>query len=133
MKNDSWMFPVETQMDSWFDSNNDGELSGLETMQRDAMLYESYKQTSSAFDSSNNNTSTHYKDYKLTTDKPSKSTNDTKPIVGDWAVTIVSFLVVAILFGSLVFTAKTKNPIVLFLGLAISIGLLWITRILTFD
>ncbi|MGN1421164.1 MAG: hypothetical protein ACI4XC_06595 [Eubacterium sp.] len=45
MKNDSWMFPTETPMDSMFDHNKDGKLTGLETMQRDAMLYDSYQQT----------------------------------------------------------------------------------------
>ncbi|MGN0536006.1 MAG: hypothetical protein ACI4IR_08420 [Eubacterium sp.] len=45
MKNDSWMFPTETPMDSMFDHNKDEKLTGLETMQRDAMLYDSYQQT----------------------------------------------------------------------------------------
>ena len=31
MKNDSWMFPTETPMDSMFDSNHDGKLTGFET------------------------------------------------------------------------------------------------------
>ena len=45
MKNDSWMFPTGTPMDSMFDHNKDGKLTGLETMQRDAMMYDSYQQT----------------------------------------------------------------------------------------
>lgn len=44
MKNDSWMFPVESPMDSMFDHNKDGKLTGMETMQRDAMLYNIYEQ-----------------------------------------------------------------------------------------
>ena len=42
MKNDSWMFPTETPMDSLFDSNKDGELTGFETTMRDAVLMDSY-------------------------------------------------------------------------------------------
>lgn len=45
MKNDSPFFPTGTPMDSMFDHNKDGKLTGLETMQRDAMLYDSYQQT----------------------------------------------------------------------------------------
>ena len=43
MKNDSHLFPVETSMDSLFDSNKDGELTGFETTMRDAALYDSEK------------------------------------------------------------------------------------------
>lgn len=43
MKNDSHLFPVETPMDSLFDSNKDGELTGFETTMRDAALYDSEK------------------------------------------------------------------------------------------
>ena len=41
------MFPTETPMDSMFDHNKDSQLTGLETMERDAMLYNGYKQTTS--------------------------------------------------------------------------------------
>lgn len=47
MKNDSWSYPLETPMDDMFDHNHDGKLTGLETMERDAMLYNAYKQTTS--------------------------------------------------------------------------------------
>lgn len=43
MKNDSHLFPVETPMDSLFDSNKDGKLTGFETAMRDAALYDSEK------------------------------------------------------------------------------------------
>lgn len=43
MKNDSNLFPVETPMDSLFDSNKDGELTGFETTMRDAALYDADK------------------------------------------------------------------------------------------
>lgn len=43
MKNDSWMFPTETPVDGMFDHNKDSQLTGLETMERDAALYDSEK------------------------------------------------------------------------------------------
>lgn len=43
MKNDSHLFPVETPMDSLFDNNKDGKLTGFETTMRDAALYDSEK------------------------------------------------------------------------------------------
>lgn len=45
MKNDSWSYPLETPVDDMFDHNHDGKLTGLETTERDAMLYNAYKQT----------------------------------------------------------------------------------------
>ena len=39
MKNDSRMFPTETPMDSLFDSNKDGKLTGFETTMGDAEAY----------------------------------------------------------------------------------------------
>lgn len=42
MKNDSFFHPFSTPIDSCFDSNNDGELTGFETAFRDAALMDSY-------------------------------------------------------------------------------------------
>lgn len=43
MKNDSPFFPIDTPMESFFDSNHDGKLSGMETAFRDATLMDSYE------------------------------------------------------------------------------------------
>ena len=43
MKNDSWMFPTETPMDSMFDHNKDGKLTGYEIICREAWHIEQLK------------------------------------------------------------------------------------------
>lgn len=62
MKNDSPFFPMGTPMDSFFDSNHDGNLSGMETAFRDANLMESYNHFVNDSDSSycGNNQSSGY-------------------------------------------------------------------------
>lgn len=40
MKNDSHIFPFPTMEDKFFDSNKDGNLTGIETIFRDAHLME---------------------------------------------------------------------------------------------
>lgn len=52
MKNDSPFFPIDTPMDSFFDSNHDGKLSGMETAFRDATLMDSYEHFNEANDNS---------------------------------------------------------------------------------
>lgn len=44
--NDSMLFPFNEPDDKAFDRNNDGKLTGLETMERDAYLLNLYEQTS---------------------------------------------------------------------------------------
>lgn len=43
MKNDSFLFPFSMPGDKFFDSNNDGELSGFETVFRDAYHIEAQR------------------------------------------------------------------------------------------
>ena len=42
MNNDSLLFPFDMPGDELFDSNNDGELTGLETALRDATIIECF-------------------------------------------------------------------------------------------
>ena len=53
MKNDSFFHPFSTPIDSCFDSNNDGELTGCETAFRDAALFDMYNKATE--DSGSNN------------------------------------------------------------------------------
>lgn len=69
MKNDSWSYPLETPMDDMFDHNHDGKLTGLETMERDAMLYNTYKQTSGNDEYSSYNGTSYGYTPKSTTEK----------------------------------------------------------------
>lgn len=133
MKNDSGMYPVETPMDSWFDSNNDGELSGLETMQRDAMLYESYKQTSDVFEESSGYSPAKFNSYKYEPKKPTEQNNEPEPIVtGDWGQTICIVLAALILVGQFIVCAVVGSIAPMFIGTIIGVFLLWISGALTF-
>lgn len=133
MKNDSGMYPIETPMDSWFDSNNDGKLSGIETMQRDAMLYESYKQTTSAFDNSDNISPAKYNSYKYEPIKSEKQDNEPDPIVtGDWGQTICIVLAALILVGQFIVCAVVGSIAPMFIGTIVGMFLLWISGALTF-
>ena len=75
MKNDSFFHPFSTPIDSCFDSNNDGELTGCETAFRDAALFEMYDKATTD-SSSSNSYSSHQKSYKAYT--PSNTTSDSE-------------------------------------------------------
>ncbi|MCI6360594.1 MAG: hypothetical protein MR773_01875 [Eubacterium coprostanoligenes] len=104
MKNDSWMFPVESPMDSMFDHNKDGKLTGMETMQRDAMLYNIYEQATKQdeYNSSNYDSSKYTASNSSAREKAQKGYN--------------ILLVLAILFIALV------SPVVTIGGLILDAG-----------
>lgn len=66
MKNDSFFNPFSTPIDSCFDSNNDGELTGCETAFRNAALFEMYDKATA--DSSPSNTPTDSEQYDAPSD-----------------------------------------------------------------
>ena len=133
MKNDSNMFPIETPIDSMFDSDKDGNLTGLETMQRDAMLYESYKQTSSEFDNSDNISPAKFNSYKYEPKRQTEQSNEPDPIVsGDWVQTICIVLAAIILVGQFVVCGLVGSIAPMFIGTIIGVFLLWISGALTF-
>lgn len=131
MKNDSGMYPIETPMDSWFDSNNDGELSGLETMQRDAMLYESYKQTSDESEDFDSCSPAKFNSYKYEEEK-SAETNNTSPANTGWVEVLAPIFAILIIIGSLVLAVKAEAAILFFIGAALGAFVLWATGLLSF-
>lgn len=142
MKNDSNMFPIETPVDDMFDHDKDGKLSGLETMERDAFLYESYKQTSDAFDDlpKNNYSNSRPNNPQFIT---SVFTNDedkdySKP-TSDWQMNVGILGTIFLCFGSfaLIVSEKVQNDLIkiIILGGAIflSVCLLKATGVMVSD
>lgn len=130
MKNDISMFPFETPMDSCFDSNNDGQLSGIETAVRDAALYDSFEQTSKAFEDSDIGFSPSLSSYGKYESKNKPPQKDNEPTVSNGMTTLVCFLVVAIVFGSIALCVAAENQIFLFLGTPLAIILLKVTGVM---
>lgn len=129
MKNDSSMFPFETPMDSCFDSNSDGHLSGMETAVRDAALYDSFEQTSEAFDDSNASFSPSLSGYGKYENKYKLPQNNNASTSNDGLTTLVCFLVVAIIFGSIALCVDAESPIFLFTRTPLAIILLKVTGV----
>lgn len=120
MKNDSFFTPFSTPIDSCFDSNNDGELTGCETAFRNAALFEMYDKATA--DSSPSNTPTDSEQY----DAPS-----------DGTILWSSIGVIAINIGAFAFILSQEthddllNAIVMFFSVALSVGLLKITGVMS--
>ena len=132
MKNDSFFHPFSTPIDSCFDSNNDGELTGCETAFRDAALFEMYNNATTD-NSSSNSYSSHQKSYKAYT--PSDSEQYDAP--SDSTVLWSSIGVIAIIIGAfaIILSQETRddllNAIVMFFSVALSVGLLKITGVMS--
>ncbi len=52
MKNDSWRHPYETHFDQCYDDNKDGQLTGMETIFRDAYIDEENRKIDEAWKNS---------------------------------------------------------------------------------
>lgn len=136
MKNDSFFHPFSTPIDSCFDSNNDGELTGCETAFRDAALFEMYDKATE--DSGSNNVySSNQKNYKTYT--PSNTTSDSEhyDVPSDSTVLWSCIGVIAIIIGAfaIILSQETRddllNAIVIFFSVALSVGLLKITGVMS--
>lgn len=136
MKNDSFFHPFSTPIDSCFDSNNDGELTGFETAIRDAALFEMCDKATT--DSSPSNSySSHQKSYKAYT--PSNTTSDSEQYNAPSDSTVIwsCIGVIAIIIGAfaIILSQETRddllNAIVMFFPVALSVGLLKITGVMS--
>lgn len=136
MKNDSFFHPFSTPIDSCFDSNNDGELTGCETAFRDAALFDMYNKATE--DSGSNNVySSNQKKYKIHT--PSNTTSDSEQYdtPSDSTVIWSCIGVIAIIIGAfaIILRQETRddllNAIVMFFSVALSVGLLKITGVMS--
>lgn len=135
MKNDSFFHPFSTPIDSCFDSNNDGELTGCETAFRDAALFEMYNNATE--DSGSNNVySSNQKNYKIHTPSNTPSYSEQYDAPSDSTVLWSSIGVIAIIIGAfaIILSQETRdnllNAIVMFFSVALSVGLLKITGVI---
>ena len=167
MKNDSWMFPTETPMDSLFDSNKDGELTEFETTMRDAVLMDSYNHFNEDDCSSFNDSDSILSDFDdedinnyefrgsyaapytqmpkseipegkfITTAFTDNSKKDYSNPPSDSTVLWSCIGVIAIIIGAfaIILRQETRNDllnaIVMFFSVALSVGLLKITGVMS--
>lgn len=136
MKNDSFFHPFSTPIDSCFDSNNDGELTGCETAFRDAALFEMYDKATT--DSSPSNSySSHQKNYKAYTPSNTPTDSEQYDPPSDGTVLWSSIGVIAIIIGAfaIILSQETHddllNAIVIFFSVALSVSLLKITGVMS--
>ena len=135
MKNDSFFHPFSTPIDSCFDSNNDGELTGCETAFRDAALFEMHDKATTD-SSSSNSYSSHQKSYKAYTPSNTPTDSEQYDAPRDSTVLWSSIGVVAIIIGAfaIILSQETRddllNAIVMFFSVALSVGLLKITGVI---
>ena len=136
MKNDSFFHPFSTPIDGCFDSNPDGKLTGSETAFRDAALFEMYNNATKD-SNSNNNYSSNYRNYKTHT--PSNTTSDSEQYNAPSDSTVIwsCIGVIAIIIGAfaIILSQETRddllNAIVMFFSVALSVGLLKITGVMS--
>ena len=136
MKNDSFFHPFSTPIDSCFDSNNDGELTGCETAFRDAALFEMYNNATE--DSGSNNVySSNQKNYKTYTPSNTPTDSEQYDAPSDSTVLWSCIGVIAIIIGAfaIILSQETRddllNAIVMFFSVALSVGLLKITGVMS--
>lgn len=136
MKNDSFFHPFSTPIDSCFDSNHDGKLTGSETAFRDAALFELYN--NAAKDSNSNNIySSNNRNYKIHTTSNTTSDSEQYDAPSDSTVIWSSIGVVAIIIGAFAIILSQEkrddllNAIVMFFSVALSVGLLKITGVMS--
>lgn len=135
MKNDSFFHPFSTPIDSCFDSNNDGELTGCETAFRDSALFDMYNNATE--DSGSNNVySSNQKNYKIHTPSNTPTDSEQYDAPSDSTVLWSSIGVVAIIICAfaIILSQETRddllNAIVMLFSVALSVGLLKITGII---
>lgn len=167
MKNDSFFHPFSTPIDSCFDSNNDGELTGFETAFRDAALMNSYNHFNEDNCSSFNDSDSILSDFDdddtnnyefrgsyaapytqmpkseipegkfITTAFTDDSKKDYSNPPSDSTILWSSIGVVAIIIGAfaIILSQETRddllNAIVMFFSVALSVGLLKITGVMS--
>ena len=136
MKNDSFFHPFSTPIDSCFDSNNDGELTGCETVFRDAVLFEMYDKATT--DSSPSNSySSNQKNYKIHTPINTTSDSEQYDAPSDSTILWSCIGVIAIIIGAFAIILSQEkrddflNAIVMFFSVALSVGLLKITGVMS--
>lgn len=136
MKNDSFFHPFSTPIDSCFDSNNDGELTGCETAFRDAALFEMYDKVTTD-SGSGNSYSSHQKNYKAYTPSNTPTDSERYDAPSDSTVIWSCIGVIAIIIGAfaIILSQETRddllNAIVMFFSVALSVGLLKITGVMS--
>ena len=136
MKNDSFFHPFSTPIDSCFDSNNDGELTGCETAFRDAALFEMYDKATTD-SSSSNSYSSHQKNYKAYTPSNTPTDSEQYDAPSDSTILWSSIGVIAIIIGAfaIILSQETRddllNAIVMFFSVTLSVGLLKITGVMS--
>lgn len=136
MKNDSFFHPFSTPMDSCFDSNNDGELTDCETAFRDAALFEMYDKATTD-SSSSNSYSSHQKSYKAYTPSNTLPDSEQYDAPSDSTVLWSCIGVIAIIIGAFAIILSQEkrddllNAIVMFFSVALSVGLLKITGVMS--
>ena len=167
MKNDSFFHPFSTPIDSCFDSNNDGELTGFETAFRDAALMNSYNHFNEDNCSSFNDSDSILSDFDdddinnyefrgsyaapytqmpkseipegkfITTAFTDDSKKDYSNPPSDSTVLWSCIGVIAIIIGAfaIILSQETRNDllnaIVMFFSVALSVGLLKITGVMS--
>lgn len=136
MKNDSFFHPFSTPIDGCFDSNHDGKLTGSETAFRDAALFEIYNNATKD-NGSNNVYSSNQKNYKTHTPNNTISDSEQNDAPSDSTVLWSSIGVVAIIIGAFAFILSQEkrddllNAIVMFFSVALSVGLLKLTGVMS--
>lgn len=136
MKNDSFFHPFSTPIDGCFDSNHDGKLTGNETAFRDAALFEIYNNATK--DSNSDNIySSNQKNYKIHTPSNAISDSEQNDAPSDSTVLWSSIGVVAIIIGAFAIILSQEkrddllNAIVMFFSVALSVGLLKLTGVMS--
>ena len=136
MKNDSFFHPFSTPIDGCFDSNHDGKLTGSETAFRDAALFEMYNNATKD-NNSNNIYSSNNRNYKIHTTNNTISDSEQNDAPSDNTVLWSSIGVVAIIIGAFAIILSQEerddllNAIVMFFSVALSVGLLKITGVMS--
>lgn len=136
MKNDSFFHPFSTPIDGCFDSNHDGKLTGSETAFRDAALFEIYNNATR--DSGSNNVySSNQKNNKIHIPSNTTSNSEQYDTPSDSTILWSSIGVAAIIIGAFAIILSQEkrddllNAIVMFFSVALSIGLLKITGVMS--
>lgn len=136
MKNDSFFHPFSTPIDGCFDSNHDGKLTGSETAFRDAALFEMYNNATKD-NNSNNIYSSNNRNYKIHTTNNTISDSEQNDAPSNNTVLWSSIGVVAIIIGAFAIILSQEerddllNAIVMFFSVALSVGLLKITGVMS--
>lgn len=120
IKNDSLFIPFQMPGDSFFDSNHDGKLTGLETMQRDAYHMNMAQQFEKANENNEPNLKSEPHNYINTNND---SNNNTSKSPNNNTIILSSFSTVAVVIIAFVLCTKTDNDFLKALVLFASVGI----------